>query len=40
MKKLSNITNPYGDGNSSKKIIDKLLEFKGHKDLLKKRITY
>ena len=40
VKKLSNITNPYGDGNSSKKIIDKLLEFKGHKDLLKKRITY
>ena len=39
-KKLEDIENPYGNGESSKKIIDLLISLKGHKDLLKKRITY
>ena len=39
-KKLNDTENPYGNGESSKKIIDILIDLKGHKNLLKKRITY
>ena len=39
-KKLKNIINPYGDGNSSKRIIDILKKTKKNKKLMLKEITY
>lgn len=39
-KKLKKMVNPYGDGNSSKKIIDILIKTNVDKELLFKEITY
>ena len=37
---LKNFDNPYGDGNSAKKIIKHLQEMKDKSNLLKKTLTY
>lgn len=40
LNKLKNIKNPYGDGNSSKKIVDKLLKIKLKNFNIQKTISY
>ena len=39
-KKIQNITNPYGTGDSSKKILEILKKTKIDEKLLKKELTY
>ena len=40
LKEIKNSENPYGEGNASKKIVNKLEEVKISEDLLKKQIRY
>ena len=40
MKKINKIQNPYGNGNSSTKIINELVKMKNKKDILFKNLTY
>tara|TARA_E500000178_G_C16613571_1_gene570105 strand:+ start:61 stop:585 length:525 start_codon:yes stop_codon:yes gene_type:complete len=39
-KKINKISNPYGNGNSSMKIINELVKMKNKKDILFKNLTY
>ena len=40
LKSLKSLKNPYGDGNSSQKIVETLMKTKIDKELLFKEITY
>jgi GDP/UDP-N,N'-diacetylbacillosamine 2-epimerase (hydrolysing) len=40
LNKLKTVSNPYGDGNSSEKIVNELFKMQNYKDLLTKNMTY